>query len=497
MKLRRFLLVIAAALIPTVPPHHAAAQQADVIRGRVTGPDSAALEGVAITVTSISGNVSRTAKTDRNGRFTVTFPSGDGDYMVAFAALGYAAKRFEVNRAADEDILVADARLVSRRRDSRPCQSHCRATKSESQRAGASGYRRNGNSSHEFRGARESDGRPRGDGRFASRRAVGSRAGWRSRRLFGARTGADQNNTTLNGMQFGGSSLPRDACVSSSVITSPYDVSRGGFSGAQLSIRTRSGSNFLTRGMSLNVDAPQLQWTDRAGTIARAGIHERLAGRHVSAARSSSTRRSTIFRTSSDVARTICRRCSTPMRVDSTAVGVSADSVSDFSSILNNARVPLTVGVARRRPHRRQRLAVRQPRLRTAIVDTGQALNVSFNGNWGKQNPTSGFATELPAHSGERTELARRRSGATQHVLRSRHPERDVAASARRNDGCESVSAHAHRPRAREFRSRRRHERCAESDLRRQSDSSTARRPRTQLGAQSAVVVQRRTTSIA
>ena len=33
----------------------------------------------------------------------------------------------------------------------------------------------------------------------------------------------DQNNTTLNGMSFGGSNLPRDAQVSSSVVTSPYD----------------------------------------------------------------------------------------------------------------------------------------------------------------------------------------------------------------------------------------------------------------------------------
>jgi hypothetical protein len=36
--------------------------------------------------------------------------------------------------------------------------------------------------------------------------------------------GADQNSTTLNGMNFGGASLPRDANVSTSVATTPYDV---------------------------------------------------------------------------------------------------------------------------------------------------------------------------------------------------------------------------------------------------------------------------------
>ena len=112
MTIRRFLLIVATALIPALLPGIAKAQQADVIRGRVTGPDSAAIEGVTVTVTSISGNVSRTAKTDKNGRFTVTFPAGDGDYMVSFVSMGYAARRFEVKRAADEEILVADAKLT-------------------------------------------------------------------------------------------------------------------------------------------------------------------------------------------------------------------------------------------------------------------------------------------------------------------------------------------------------------------------------------------------
>ena len=100
------LLAVALAL-----PSGLRAQDADVIRGRVIGPDSLPIENVAVTVTSISGNVRRSARTDKNGRFTVTFPGGEGDYMVSFVALGFAAKRFEVKRTADEEILVADAKL--------------------------------------------------------------------------------------------------------------------------------------------------------------------------------------------------------------------------------------------------------------------------------------------------------------------------------------------------------------------------------------------------
>src|SRR6266699_2238606 len=106
MRIPHHLLVL-AILLGSFMPRLARSQQTDVIRGQVTGPDSTAIEGVNVTVTSISGNVSRTAKSDSRGRFTVTFPGGDGDYMLQFASLGYAAKRFEVKRSADEDVLIA------------------------------------------------------------------------------------------------------------------------------------------------------------------------------------------------------------------------------------------------------------------------------------------------------------------------------------------------------------------------------------------------------
>src|SRR5205807_7690266 len=98
-----FLLAAAllGAAFPGVEPLHA--QQADVVRGRVIAPDSVPVEGARVTVTPLSGNVSRGTRTDKNGRFTVTFPNGVGDYRCSFAGLGFAVKRFEVKRAADEE----------------------------------------------------------------------------------------------------------------------------------------------------------------------------------------------------------------------------------------------------------------------------------------------------------------------------------------------------------------------------------------------------------
>ena len=61
----------------------------------------------------------------------------------------------------------------------------------------------------------------------------------------------DQNNITLNGLNFSGTDLPRDATTQTRVSTSTFDPSRGGFSGAQISLRTNSGSNYVTRSMHL------------------------------------------------------------------------------------------------------------------------------------------------------------------------------------------------------------------------------------------------------
>src|SRR4030088_1634482 len=238
-------------------------QQLDIIRGQVLTADGKPLEDARVTATSISGNVNRTARTDKNGRYTITFPGGEGDYFVEVAAIGYALRRFEVKRTADQEILVADARLmraagvldtvrVVGQRD-RPDRNDRTPDIS-------------GSEGPDDNSAVPADQQGDIAAMAASLPGVtlvpgqdGDPSGFSVLGLS-----PDQNNTTLNGLNFGGSNLPRDANVATSLVTNAYDVSRGGFSGAQFQIRGRPGSNFITRTMSLNVDAPQLQWTDPA-----------------------------------------------------------------------------------------------------------------------------------------------------------------------------------------------------------------------------------------
>jgi hypothetical protein len=320
--------------------------------------------------------------------------------MVSYAAMGFAAKRFEVKRAADEDILVADTRLnkVGAILDPVKVTADRQKVQRNDVQPDVSGTEKSLNNS-------AVPANLMGDlaAMAASLPGVQSTTnadGSDGYSVLGL--GSDQNNTTLNGMSFGGSSLPRDASVSSSLITSPYDVSRGGFSGAQMSLRTRSGSNFLTRGMSLNVDAPQLQWTDRASR----SLGQEYSNYSLGGTMSGPLKLDKAFY---NVAYQLGRRSNdlqTLLNTNSSgfqAAGVSADSVSRLLSILGNAKVPLSVGTPPTDRIGDSGSLFGSIDIAPPSSSSGQALNISFNGNWAKQSPSSIFATELPAHSGDRT----------------------------------------------------------------------------------------------
>jgi hypothetical protein len=258
--IRAGLVALLATIAVAVP---LSGQQLDIIRGQILTADNKPLEDAKVTATSLSGNVNRTARTDKNGRYTITFPGGEGDYFLEVSAIGYALRRFEVKRTADQEILVADAKLqrtaglletvkVTGQRD-RPERNDATPDISGSERPvdnSALPADQQGDIASMAASLPGVTLVPGQDGDPSGFSVLG--------------LSPDQNQTTLNGMQFGGSNLPRDANVESSLIMTPYDVSRGGFSGAQFQINGRPGSNFITRTMSLNVDAPQMQWTDRA-----------------------------------------------------------------------------------------------------------------------------------------------------------------------------------------------------------------------------------------
>ena len=394
---RALAFVLALTTLAAAP---LAAQQVDVIRGRVAGPDREAVEGANVTVTSVSGNVNRTARSDRNGRFTVTFPGGDGDYMVSFTAIGYAPKRFEVKRIADEDFLVADATL----------QRTSAQLDTVKVTAGRDRVRR-GDASQDVSGTeRRVDNAavpPEQMGDLAAMAASipgvtpvpgadGDPAGFSVLGLS-----ADQNQTTMNGMNTAGGNLPRDAGVMSSLVTSPWDVSTGGFSGARFNVVTRPGTNYITRTGSLFGTAPQVQWTDRAGRA--------LGQQQTNLSLGGSASGPIVFdRMFYNVAYQLGRSANdlytlldaNPAGLQAT--GLAADSVRRLAGILGQQQVPTSF-----RGLPSSRLSDQGSLFGafdfTPASSNAQSFNLTANGGWNRQTPLSSMTTEFPAHSGDRT----------------------------------------------------------------------------------------------
>jgi hypothetical protein len=374
------------------------AQDPDIIRGRVTGPDSLPIEGASVSVTAIQSGVNKTARTDKDGRFTVTFPSAEGDYWVYVQFIGLSARRFEIKRLADEDVLIADVRLQKPMTILGPVRV-------QGQRPTVG--RDNGGTMDV--GGTEQRVSPSaidllalGDlGALAATlpgvtlipSADGAPSGFS---VFGLDAAA--NSFMLNGLAMNGSTLPRDAAVSTTVATSPYDVSRGGFSGGQVSTRSSSGGNYIVRSMSFTGITPQMQWTDRAAqSLALASTIASLGGRV-----SGPIKLNRAFYNMSFQYDDNRRDLRTLYDIDSTgleAVGIAADSVERLREALIENGIPFAV-TGFPRANKRQRASFLGAFDYTPNSSAGHSFNITLNGGWGRTLPTGFNSWDSPTHAG-------------------------------------------------------------------------------------------------
>jgi hypothetical protein len=338
---RLFAALLAIGLAAFAAPLQA--QQADIIRGRVVGPDSQPVAGVLVTATSLTGQVNRTGRTGRDGRYTIVFPGGEGDYWVSFNAIGFGPRRFQVMRTADQEILIADARLTASTATLAAFNVTERAAASRADTVSdVSGTEKNVTDNiTDFLNADQM-------GDLAAMAAAipgvqlipGADGGMDGFSILGL--GADQNNVQLNGLNFGEGNVPRDANIQISLATSPYDVSRGGFSGGQLQIRTGSGSNFKSRSLSNNIAAPPLQWSNR---VAQAAGNE-FTNVSLGGAASGPISPDILFYSVSgqfDRRQADLRTLLSTSPLGFEASGMAADSVNRFLDILSNQQVPVAV----------------------------------------------------------------------------------------------------------------------------------------------------------
>ena len=83
----------------------------DIITGIVRADNGEPIRDATVEVTSLESNVTRRARTNGQGRYTILFPDGGGEYRVVIRSIGLAPATSELRRIANEDRLIADATL--------------------------------------------------------------------------------------------------------------------------------------------------------------------------------------------------------------------------------------------------------------------------------------------------------------------------------------------------------------------------------------------------
>ena len=398
MSPRRTFLFLFLAIVGVIAPLHSLHAQgtSDIIRGRVIGPDKKPVENVTVTATSLVDQTSRNSKTNKDGRFTIIFNGGGGDYMMSYTAIGFQPMRFEVKREVDEDVLIADATIGKT------------AVTLDAMRVTAGRERpdRNGNAADV--GGREQTLNTSNVpidilGDLSAMAATlpgitlipGADGGASGFSVLGL--GADQNNITLNGLNFGGTDLPRDATTQTRVTTSSFDPSRGGFSGAQISLRTNSGNNYRVRSLHQTVDAPTLQYTDAIGRQ----LGQQFTNLQLSGVASGPISLDKAFYSFSWQ---LGRRSSNLQDLLNTGplalerAGVSSDSVVRLISMLNAQHIPLTSSEI---PS--GKLTQNGSFLSSFdfAPSGGHNYNITMNGRWSGADATNLQTTAVPLHGGQ------------------------------------------------------------------------------------------------
>jgi hypothetical protein len=238
------------------------AQRQHAITGRVTSDSGVSISAADVIVTIAPSAETVLGKTDTDGRYRIVIANPTGEYILNVSALGFRAFRQRVTIVAPDTAATVNPRLAA-------SVHQVAAVRVQAQRA------------RPQRGfGTDAVGQPTADG---TNKVVDGVTNALSPELQGNidamaslipglsvtaggfsafGLGADANMKTLNGMSFGADAVPRDLTTSTRFQSSPWDPTRGGFSGALAATTISRGSNISARRGRMTLDAPPLQTAD-------------------------------------------------------------------------------------------------------------------------------------------------------------------------------------------------------------------------------------------
>ena len=280
--LRSIAARLGAALLLTVVPATVSAQigaTTDIITGTVKAENGSPIRDATIEVLSLETNVTRRARSNAQGRYTILFPDGGGEYRVTIRSIGMAPATVELRRLSDEDRLVADAVMTAN-------VTRLSTVAVEARQAPRPGQDLPTPGSIERAFTPEQVARLPIDASdllnlvLLSPQVVaigGSDSSAAGFSVGGLRPEA--NAVTLDGLSFGSTEVPSEAMRATRVITSTYDITRGQFSGGQIASTTRSGTNAAQGNFSYSLRDDELVLTgDEESPLAQGYTQNQFSG---------------------------------------------------------------------------------------------------------------------------------------------------------------------------------------------------------------------------
>jgi len=239
----------------------ASAQATDVIRGRVLDRQQHALADVEVIVTAESATAIPSARTDKNGRYVIAVREPQNVYVLSFRHVGFASLSRIVRRSGlASTIDVEDVTLTARLDVLEPIVTRSAVlVPSRGDRPAFGAVQLDATGSGEFT-VDPSD--------VASLIALlpGVRAaGDSGYSVLGA--APTQNRTMIDGADFSGGQVPRDAIQRSKLVTNTFDPSQGRFAGGEAVVTTRQGSPSFEGTLRSQLLHPSLTWADPQSTV--------------------------------------------------------------------------------------------------------------------------------------------------------------------------------------------------------------------------------------
>ncbi|HVH08228.1 MAG TPA: TonB-dependent receptor, partial [Gemmatimonadales bacterium] len=391
------LAVVAAAIAPRPAPAQVGATT-DILTGTVRGPDGQPLAGAMVEVTSVETGVSRQRTSDAQGRYTIVFPDGGGQYELTARFIGMAPAHVSVARQGDEDRIVANIRMgllavpleavTVRARSSAP-----------SDRPGPGATATHLNPEHLTRLPIDAS-----DLNAVATLAPGVLGIAATDSTTTAISVAGQrptaNAVTLDGMSFGSGSVPQDAVRSIRIVTSTYDVARGQFSGGLVTSTTRGGTNVPRGSFTYAGRDRSLAWGGVTASAFGQGSTQNQVGGGMGgplvprklflfAALQGRWRGQAVASLASADPGTLLR------------LGVSADSAARFMALAGATGAPVSIAGRSDNRAASEMLGLMRVDWHASEVHT---VTLRLDGQWTSQEPTRVGSLALPATGGTRTE---------------------------------------------------------------------------------------------